>query len=167
MTDTHAICVRVEAAYVDATPTLRLREAVAATLRHSGVQGEAGVTVLVTDDETVRGLNRRFLGMDAPTDVLSFPAGDAVPGSEEETYLGDILIAYPYTARQAAEDGHNVEDVLVLLAVHGTLHLLGFDHDTQESQAMMWAAQEAILKQLRVPVAVMPSLPVPGREDEP
>ena len=60
-------------------------------------------------------------------------------------YLGDILIAFPYTVRQAARHGNAVDAELRLLAVHGTLHLLGYDHDTPEAEAVMWAIQEAML----------------------
>lgn len=157
MTDSYAIDVRVEESFAALTPTVRLREALAATLRQHRAAEGVGLTLLITDDETVRQLNRRFRGVDAPTDVLSFPAGDDdLPTFDQEPYLGDILIACPYTAAQAAAAGHALEDELVLLAVHGALHLLGFDHDTPQRQAAMWAAQEALLRQLGVPAGVVP-----------
>ena len=65
-----------------------------------------------------------------------------------ETYLGDIIIALPYAARQAAAAGHAAEAELQLLAVHGTLHLLGYDHASPEEKAAMWSAQTAVLTQL-------------------
>lgn len=78
----------------------------------------------ITTDREVRELNRRFLGEDRPTDVLSFPSGDGL-GS-----LGDIAIAYPYARRQAAEMGHPADVELRVLLLHGLLHLLGYDHET-------------------------------------
>ena len=155
----YCICVRVEEAYSGEVPTCKLREAVTHTLAVHDIAPSTGVTILVTDDEAVRKLNARYRGVDAPTDVLSFPAeeDDLPPGLEEDPYLGDILIAYPYTAAQAGEEGHDLRDVLVLLAVHGALHLLGFDHDDAEHQAAMWDAQAAILQTLGVPAVVIPA----------
>jgi probable rRNA maturation factor len=159
MNEQYSICVRVEDAYAGDVPTCKLREALAHTLEAYGVAPCTGVTILVTDDEAVRKLNARYRGVDAPTDVLSFPAEneDLPPGLEEDPYLGDILIAYPYTAAQASQDGHNLGDMLILLAVHGALHLLGFDHDSAEHQAAMWAAQAELLKALGVPQVVIPA----------
>lgn len=119
------------------------------TLAAEGVSaGE--VTVVVTDDNTVRSLNRTFRGVDAPTDVLSFPSqeGEDVPLPSEEAsvpYLGDVVIAYPVAEAQARQYGHSPQEELRLLVVHGVLHLLGYDHATPEEEARMWARQEAIL----------------------
>ncbi|MBN1967712.1 MAG: rRNA maturation RNase YbeY [Anaerolineae bacterium] len=159
MSDTYSICLRVDPEYKAHTPTVRLREAIALVLDQHEVSPRCGLTLLVTGDEAVQKLNLRYLGIDAPTDVLSFPTGDDdMPGGEDADapYLGDIIIAYPYTAHHAELDGHAIGDVLVLLAAHGTLHLLGYDHDTAGNQAEMWQEQEAILVRLGVPVAVLP-----------
>ena len=165
MSDSYAICVRVEDIYTDLTPTIRLREAIAHTLRQHNIEDRTGLTLLVTCDEQVQRLNKQYRGIDAPTDVLSFPSGDSLPDMDIAPYLGDILIAYPYTAAQAAQEGHALDDVLVLLAVHGTLHLLGFDHDTPANQAAMWAAQETILAALGVPKNVIPAIAAARKED--
>lgn len=133
-----------------------IRRVVEETLRREGVSA-AELTIAVTDDEAVRTLNRQYRNVDAPTDVLSFASRDA--GTEVEdgfvlppemaqamsAYLGDIVIAYPYAARQAARFDNSVEAELRLLAVHGTLHLLGYDHDSPEAEAAMWAIQETVL----------------------
>lgn len=157
MADEYAICVRVDEAFVGEVPSVKLREAVAHTLKRYDAQSGTELSLLVTDDDAVQALNARFRGVGAPTDVLSFPAGDEpMPGMEAAPYLGDIIIAYPYTAKQAAADGHDMAHVLVLLAVHGALHLLGFDHDTAARQSDMWAAQREILAALDVPTAVIP-----------
>lgn len=133
-----------------------LSAAVVATLRHQRV-GAGEVTLVVAGDDEVRRLNLDYRGIDAATDVLSFAAHDAAAvdapapalppelAAELDVYLGDIVIAYPYAARQAAHYGAAVAAELRLLAVHGTLHLLGFDHDTPQTEAAMWAAQEAVL----------------------
>ena len=110
---------------------------------------KAALTLFLTDDERIQHLNRDYLGHDKPTDVLSFPAGKPMPGmAEMETYLGDIIIALPYAAQQAAAAGHETAAELQLLAVHGTLHLLGYDHAGPDEKAAMWQAQTAVLIQL-------------------
>jgi probable rRNA maturation factor len=86
------------------------------------------VTLCLVSDRSMRELNRRFRGKDVPTDVLSFPAGEAPV--EDEPHLGDIVIAVPVAARQARERGHTLARELELLALHGFLHLAGYDHET-------------------------------------
>ncbi len=109
----------------------------------------AAVTVLLTDDSYIRELNRQYRGEDLATDVLSFPAGDPLPGSEGLLeYLGDIAIAVPVAEKQAAEKGHELQAELQLLTVHGILHLVGHDHLEAKEKEAMWAAQSAILKHL-------------------
>ncbi|MDM8528672.1 rRNA maturation RNase YbeY [Anaerolineales bacterium HSG24] len=106
------------------------------------------LTIVVTDNDTVQQLNHDYRGISAVTDVLSF-ANDSddmfVTPDDDDGYLGDIIIAYPVAAEQAQKSGHATLDELLLLTVHGTLHLLGFDHDTPTNKADMWAKQEQIL----------------------
>jgi probable rRNA maturation factor len=122
-------------------------------------KSNVGMTIVVTDNEAVATLNRRYRGIDAPTDVLSFPA-DAPPVTipDEPVYLGDLVIAFPYAAAQAEREGHPLDDSLCLLVVHATLHLLGYDHDTPENKADMWAEQEAILSALHISPEIVPAL---------
>lgn len=123
--------------------------AVAQTLAQQGQTTAAALSLLLTDDEQIQHLNRDFLGYDKPTDVLSFPAGEVMPGMGGEVlYLGDIAISVPYAARQAAQAGHDLVAELQLLTVHGVLHLLGHDHAEPDERAQMWAAQTAVLAQL-------------------
>ena len=90
----------------------------------------ASLTLKVSGDRELHRLNRTFLGEDHATDVLSFPSG-------ERGYLGDIVISWPAVERQAAEFGHPVDVEAALLAVHGLLHLLGWDHADARSEAEM------------------------------
>jgi probable rRNA maturation factor len=225
--------------YAPADGALRVEDLAAAirlVLAAHDVEPGTGVTLVLTSDEQVRALNLAYRGVDAPTDILSFPAeplpeeilghetpeddesededddehwprppfrGDMPPelteedeaildrvwaeiaeedrqaeignvsfDDEEETdfdeadledealegpeeayeapYLGDLIVAYPYTARQAAKAGHTLADEFTLLVVHGTLHLLGYDHDTAENQDRMWAKQAELLAALGV-----------------
>ncbi len=124
----------------------RLVATAQAALDHLRAQGD--LTLVVVEDAEIADLNRRFLGGEGPTDVLSFPAqgeDDFVTPPDLAPYLGDIIIAYPYAARQAAAQGHAVAAELDLLVVHGVLHLLGFDHADEAEKKHMWAQQDAIL----------------------
>ncbi len=89
-----------------------------------------GVTLLLAADAAVRRLNRRYRGKDRTTDVLSFPAGgDLEPG---RPHLGEIAISMPRAARQARRAGWRLEEEIALLVTHGYLHLLGYDHETDD-----------------------------------
>lgn len=143
--------LQVDEAFAGEVSESDLAQAVAAALEREG-QPDAEVTVVVTDDETVADLNRRFRGMEGPTDVLSFSAVEPAPGfvapPDAPPYLGDIVIALPFTRLQAAALDRTLRDELRLLAVHGTLHLLGYDHDEPADEAAMWALQDQILEGL-------------------
>ncbi len=125
----------------------RLKQAAQETLRYTHTPAKAELTLVVTGDDQLHQLNHDFLGVDAPTDVLAFPADFTDPDSQRP-YLGDILISLARAEEQAAAHQHTALAELLLLAVHGTLHLLGFDHATAEQQAAMWAVQTEILKRL-------------------
>ncbi len=125
--------------------------AAALALAHEG-HADADVTVVLTGDDEVAELNLRYRGVEGATDVLSFSATEPVEGfvlaPEAESYLGDILIAVPFTRRQAEALERSLGDELRLLVVHGVLHLLGYDHASLDDEALMWARQDAILREL-------------------
>lgn len=125
-----------------------IQEAVNATLGHHAIL-DVSLTVVITGDHQVHQLNQQYRGVDASTDVLSFPAGYLDPESGT-TYLGDVILSYPRAAAQALERGESIEDEIQLLVVHGTLHTLGYDHESPGEKAQMWASQDAILKQLGI-----------------
>ena len=109
----------------------------------------AGLTIFLADDDYLRQLNRRFRDEDWATDVLSFPAGEPQPGDPDAAgYLGDIAISTDHAERQAAAKGHTPLAELQLLAIHGVLHLLGYDHLDEATKATMWAEQASILRRL-------------------
>jgi len=87
------------------------------------------------------------LGIDAPTDVLSFNV-DEIDPETGNYYLGDIIISYQKANEQAVTAGHEIQSELSLLIIHGVLHLLGMDHDTPESQEPMWKIQDQILSDM-------------------
>ena len=108
---------------------------------------DADITIVLTDDQQLHELNRDFLGVDAPTDVLSFPASEEDPETGA-SYLGDILISIPRAAQQAQAAGHTLEAEVQLLVVHGVLHLLGHDHAEAEEKTLMWNEQAKVLERL-------------------
>lgn len=128
-----------------------LERAAKQTLLHAGGQTEAELTIVLSDDIQIRSLNQQFLGIDAPTDVLSFPGGDTDPDSQI-LYLGDVIISYPRALAQADSAGHSAEEELQLLVVHGVLHLLGHDHSLNEEKNAMWAIQTQTLQSLGVSI---------------
>jgi len=128
----------------DLTPDL-LERAAQAALAHQSADGD--LTIVLTDDTQLHELNRDYLGIDAPTDVLSFPASETDPETARP-YLGDILISIPRAATQAQTAGHALKAEVQLLVVHGTLHLLGHDHAEAEEKARMWKAQAEVLGRL-------------------
>jgi probable rRNA maturation factor len=137
---------------IDPAYTGDVAESWVARVAHSTLEAEAVVSaalsVVITDDDEVHELNRTYRQVDRPTDVLAFAAyeGDPFVEPEEATpYLGDVIISYPRAAEQAVSHGHSVRQELALLIVHGTLHLLGYDHAQEEETRRMWARQEAIL----------------------
>lgn len=146
----------------------RLESAAVTVLSQHDVHPDSGLSVVIADNEFVRSLNQQYRGVDSPTDVLSFPA-DAPPidSEDEPPYWGDLIIAYPYAAALAERENHNLGDSLALLVVHGTLHLLGYDHDTAENRAEMWAAQEEALRTLNIPLDIVPALEVASHDDSP
>ena len=121
-----------------------LQATATAALKQQCVDFESGITILLTDDDSLRRLNKDFRGIDSATDVLSFADDDPrLPG--EMVYLGDIAISVPQAGRQAAEGGHSLAAELQLLVVHGVLHLCGHDHGEAREKAKMWQAQHEIL----------------------
>lgn len=105
------------------------------------------ITIVLTDDKQLHELNKEFLDVDSPTDVLSFPASETDPETGT-VYLGDILISIPRATQQAESAGHPLEAEVQLLTVHGTLHLLGFDHASDEEKTVMWNEQAKVLERL-------------------
>lgn len=127
----------------------RLKQAAQMTLQHLGTPSESNLTVVLTDDTQMRQLNYQYRGIDAPTDVLAFPS-DYIDPETQAHYLGDILISVQRAQAQAFVEQHPLEEELQLLIVHGTLHLLGFDHQEEVAALQMWQVQGEILRSLGI-----------------
>ena len=145
---TYAIEIQIDEEFEHEIDGQALEQAAEMTLRACQIE-HASLTIVVTDDEQVRTLNREFRSVDAATDVLSFPIEEdedesvpqlALPAEledENEQYLGDVIIAYPYSSPLAE---------LRLLTTHGVLHLLGYAHASPEEEQEMWQLQAQILQ---------------------
>ncbi len=140
-----------------------VKRAVLAALASERIDAPCRVDVLLTDDEGIHAINLEHRGVDAPTDVLSFPLNDLTPGAFDpegcerdldagEVLLGDMVIDIPRCAAQGEEYGHGYRREVSYLAVHSTLHLLGYDHlDEGEEKALMRSREEAVMEKLRIP----------------
>ena len=141
-----------------------LKEAVGETLKRLNCPYEVSVSLTLTDSADIQELNRQFRGVDAPTDVLSFPMLDYetpadMSGIKEadpeyfdpetgELNLGDIVINLDRVIQQAADYGHSQRREFAFLIVHSMLHLLGFDHESSLQEKEMFSLQEEILNTL-------------------
>ncbi len=130
-----------------AVPTVRRAIATAAKAVSTP---RAGLAIVLGDDSAIRALNWQWRGLDAPTNVLSFPAA-AGAAADGVIYLGDIVIACETVAREAQAEGKPVMHHLAHLAVHGFLHLIGYDHDTDRKARRMERLEAEILGTLRIP----------------
>lgn len=156
----HEIYIEAE---VESSPQLeeRLKEAILAALEEEGVEVPCIIEVCLTDDEGIHQTNLDMRGVDAPTDVLSFPMFDLKPGEKpqadwadpdtDKVLLGDMMISLERAKAQAEEYGHSVEREICYLAVHSVLHLLGYDHlDEGPQKRQMRGREEAILGKLGI-----------------
>jgi probable rRNA maturation factor len=132
-----------------------VRRAAAATPSTNGSE----LAIVLTDDSAIRQLNRDWRGINAPTNVLSFPAKNAGRKRSKHLagHLGDIVLAYETIAREARAEDKPFVHHLAHLAVHGFLHLVGHDHESTREAAVMERAERDILRQLAIPDPYRPS----------
>jgi len=119
------------------------------TLDLENVDSISSLSIVIGDDVFLKKLNQKYRSVNSPTDVLSFPSGELDPDTNS-LYLGDVIISLPRAEHQAAAGGHPVADELQLLVIHGTLHLLGYDHVEQAEKIRMQASQDRVLTQLGI-----------------
>ncbi len=134
----------------------RLQDGLNAVAALHKLTDKTEVDITIVDDEEIHALNREYRNVDRPTDVLSFALDE---GSEdepeildgpEEHLLGDIIISAETAQRQGEEFGHGLEREIVYLAVHGLLHLLGYDHMKEEDKVIMRAKEEEALRAINL-----------------
>lgn len=164
------------AAIEKALEHVNLDEVVALTLREAGIEEQIMLTLLVTDDEGIRDMNKQYREIDKPTDVLSFPllneplveapedqlwsprevegqaqasTPDFITPPGNVTNLGDIVMSWPTLERQAREAGHSTVHELLYLLAHGVLHLVGYDDHTEAGYQAMVGIQQRILNAVK------------------
>lgn len=133
---------------VDDPEALCSKAAAAALYAANDAPASVTLSVLLTDDEEITALNSQFRGKDNATNVLSFPAGDVYP--DGSVMLGDIAVAYQTVASEAQTGGIDIAAHLTHMIVHGTLHLLGYDHETDDEAEEMEALESRVLGGLGV-----------------
>lgn len=124
----------------------QLETAIQFTL-HSQNRLDVDITLQLTSDEVMRELNQTYLGKNSTTDVLAFNQ-DYFDPENGRLYLGDIIISVDQAHAQALENEHSLNEECALLAIHGILHLLGYDHSEAKEKDRMWQLQESILQKL-------------------
>jgi probable rRNA maturation factor len=129
----------------------RLERVADAVLLSEKVKGKTEVSLVFTGEKRIRRLNRVYRGVDSVTDVLSFEGENKdgfVSPQDGVSYLGEIFICYPRAKRQAKEKGHNIEEEIDILLVHGLFHLLGYDHIKDKDYEVMHGKEEKVLGKL-------------------
>ncbi len=156
----HIVSIRSAKKNLGSTPALRklMKESIRETLKQENVPFLCEIAVRLTDDEDIRQINLENRGIDAATDVLSFPMLDWYDGEGDEpgdaeldpdtgaVFLGDMVISVDRVREQATEYGHSFDRECAYLTVHSILHLLGYDHvDDEERKALMRSHEERVL----------------------
>jgi probable rRNA maturation factor len=142
------VAVAVSDDFIDEVSAERVAALLVRVLEGESVEDGAGLTIEIADDELLHELNREHRGVDGPTDVLSFAAeeGEAFPGAPDQPrYLGDIAVSVETVRRNAADAGLTTAQEIDHVLVHGVLHLLGWDHESDEDEAAMRAREESYL----------------------
>ena len=152
-----SVRVEVQGRVAGAPPPARVRRILTRASRAARLRARE-VSVLFCADGRMRSLNRRYRGLDRPTDVLSFPAGAGVPS---DGFLGDIVISVPYASRSARKRDEPPAREIDRLLVHGLLHLAGYDHETDDGE--MDALEARLRRRLRIAEAEPAAAPIMRR----
>jgi len=146
------IDIQIEEPFQDQVQDGWLCQAAEMTLAFEGIDYPAELGLVVTDDRTVRQLNRTYRGVDETTDVLAFALAAEnstfCPPPDGVTHLGEVIISCPQAVRQAEEQKHSLKREFAILAIHGILHLLGYDHQQPEEEQAMRVREAEILARL-------------------
>jgi probable rRNA maturation factor len=127
-----------------------VRRAAEAAMR-DGEAPPSEISVVLSDDEHMRELNKHHRNMDKPTNVLSFPAARMKAPAGTPRFLGDVVLAFETVEREALEEAKPLENHVTHLVVHGVLHLLGYDHEDEEEAQLMESREREILSRLGIP----------------
>ncbi len=146
-TSPYRVAISIDGPYRERVRSRSLAALARRSLASEYVPGPLALSVVITNDATVRSLNHRFRGEDTPTDVLSFGLDDdaGFVSGQGISQLGEIVISFPTARRQAGEARHDIDDELAHLLVHGVLHLLGYDHKRPRDAKAMHTREDALL----------------------
>jgi probable rRNA maturation factor len=155
----HEINIYIKSELAALVPKLGLRKSVIKILNAVMITTPSELGLVITDNDEIQRINNMYRGKDESTDVLAFNMlnPDGVEGEESIfiappdgfSHLGEVMISYPKAVTQAKQRGHDTEHELLVLLIHGILHLLGYDHENSADEACrMTAMENAILKQL-------------------
>lgn len=132
-----------------------LKSIIRQVLDAENVAVKSEIGLLITNNRKIQELNLQYLEEDRPTDVLSFQMNEQLSNSpvfinvpDGKLHLGEVIISYPQAMKQAVEHGHSIEKEIVILLIHGILHLLGYDHDIPEREQSMRQRELSILKEI-------------------
>ena len=148
MKQSHHIEIQVDSHWAEEVDLTRIQHAILTTVELYTQKSNWPLTFVVVGDEEMTRLHESYRAETGTTDVLTFPYQEDGLIEEMQGYLGDIIVCYPQAARQASAEGHEIQDELDLLAVHGTLHLLGYDDETTSEKVRMWREQRRVMEQL-------------------
>ncbi len=152
------IDIQIEKRFQDYLEPDWLKRVIEQCLTVQNISSAVELSLLITDDETIQRLNQTYRGVDEVTDVLSFAFMERKPGDDSPPFvmppdgilrLGEVIISYPQTVRQAEENQQKVEKELALLIIHGVLHLLGYEHDEPVREQEMRGLEERILSEVK------------------
>ena len=148
------ISIQIDEPFTDDIDGPLLEKAAQNTLATNMDHDSFELGIVITDDENIHRINKEYRGIDEPTDVISFALlegeDDFVMPPDDTMHLGEVIISYPRAVSQANEQKHSVERELAWLVIHGVLHLLGHDHETDVDRQTMQAIENEILKKNRL-----------------
>ncbi len=135
------MAIDIQGRTVPGLPRRVLRDRLRQVLKDEGCSPSFSLSVRLTGDVEISSLHSQWMGVDGPTDVISFPQDDPAAPDEPDPCLGDVVVSVDTARRQASERGHDLNAEVMLLAVHGTLHLLGYGDLTESAARRMRAAE--------------------------
>jgi probable rRNA maturation factor len=147
------INILIDEEFKDQLKSAWLKNIMRQILQAEKIVAKSEVSLVLTGDEKIHALNKQYLEEDRTTDVLSFPMNEQsktrtifVNIPDGKRHLGEVIISYPQAVKQAEEHGHSVKREVVILLIHGILHLFGYDHDIPERKKVMNRRESAILQ---------------------
>lgn len=143
-----AIAIQIPPQWEAQVDSAALQQAVETVWQAEGMVGKAAISLVIVGDEEMSRLHEQYRAEAGTTDVLTFPYEQDYDYGEMEGYLGDIVLCFEQAQRQGGTEGHEVQEELLLLTVHGMLHLLGYDDETPSAKLEMWQRQRIIMGEL-------------------